>query len=215
MANLADENYHHSTGSNNHSLNNESLCSSWDEIDESDYKLASWVPDYYVTHCQGCNNKFSYRLRKHHCRNCGQVFCYKCADQFYPLPKLNLNAPVRVCYTCKISLERQLSGASCSSNGSHSNNANSRPRLNSGGAHLSMFSSTPPFADLQHTINANNNSNQNLNSQQRNRLLNPMHHSGEAAACYSQNADMHKFKKNIENNNPSSSSSSSSQRVTA
>lgn len=33
------------------------------------------------------------------------MFCYKCADQFYPLPNHNLTAPVRVCYTCKQMIE--------------------------------------------------------------------------------------------------------------
>lgn len=100
---------------NCYSFGNESVCSSWDEIDESDYKLATWVPDYYVTHCQSCNQKFTYRFRKHHCRNCGQVFCYKCADYFSPIPNYNLHAPVRVCYTCKIVLEKQLKSQSVSS----------------------------------------------------------------------------------------------------
>jgi hypothetical protein len=61
--NQSDENHSH-----NYSMSNDSMCSSWDEIEESDYKLAAWVPDYYVTHCQNCNEKFSLRLRKHHCR---------------------------------------------------------------------------------------------------------------------------------------------------
>ena len=32
---------------NNYSMSNDSVCSSWDEIDESDYKLVAWVPDFY------------------------------------------------------------------------------------------------------------------------------------------------------------------------
>lgn len=143
----SDENH----SANNYSISNDSVCSSWDEIEESDYKLAAWVPDYYVTHCQNCNEKFSLRLRKHHCRNCGQVFCYKCADQFYPLPNHNLTAPVRVCNNCKLSIDKQ---NSMISNGSHSNN---KPYIN-GKNHQSkaspqqalfnspslIFSSTPP-----------------------------------------------------------------------
>lgn len=90
-----------------YSFNNDSVCSSWDEINESDYKLTAWVPDYSVTHCQKCNQKFSYRLRKHHCRNCGNIFCYKCASNYSPLPNNNLFEPVRVCSTCVSSLEKQ------------------------------------------------------------------------------------------------------------
>jgi len=42
-------------------------------------------------------------------RNCGQVFCYQCADQFYPLPNHNLIAPARVCNNCKLSIEEKRS----------------------------------------------------------------------------------------------------------
>ena len=36
-----------------------------------------WVPDHKVTHCSfpGCGKQFSFRLRRHHCRRCGLVFC--------------------------------------------------------------------------------------------------------------------------------------------
>ena len=36
-----------------------------------------WVPDSKVTHCSlaGCGRQFSLRLRRHHCRRCGLVFC--------------------------------------------------------------------------------------------------------------------------------------------
>jgi hypothetical protein len=103
---LADRNQ--SDADHSFSFSNDSMCSSsWDEIDESDYKTAQWVPDFYVTHCQACSNKFSYRLRKHHCRNCGQVFCYQCADQFAPLPNHNITAPARVCKNCMLHIEER------------------------------------------------------------------------------------------------------------
>lgn len=88
-------------------LANDSVCSSWDEVDESECKIIPWVPDYFVTHCQSCNQKFSCQLRKHHCRNCGQIFCYKCASYFSALPSNNLYGPVRVCVNCKASIEKQ------------------------------------------------------------------------------------------------------------
>ncbi|CAF1036361.1 unnamed protein product [Brachionus calyciflorus] len=108
LTNKTDENYlGQNPNSQCYSFGNDSVCSSWDEINESDYKLTTWVPDYYVTHCQNCSQKFSYRLRKHHCRNCGQVFCYKCADYYSPLPNNNLHEPVRVCLTCKSLIDKQ------------------------------------------------------------------------------------------------------------
>lgn len=133
----------------------DSFCSSWDEIDESDYKLPTWTPDFYVTHCQNCNSQFSLSRRKHHCRNCGLVFCYKCANQFYPLPNQNLNSPVRVCQPCKSKLERLPNG---NGNGhyanANNNNNHSEAKLNgiassaaSSSSYVSQngfISSTPP-----------------------------------------------------------------------
>lgn len=34
-----------------------------------------WIRDDSVTNCQGCRVKFSVTERRHHCRNCGLVFC--------------------------------------------------------------------------------------------------------------------------------------------
>lgn len=129
------------------------------------------MPDYIITHCQSCNEKFSYSLRKHHCRNCGQVFCYKCADQFYPLPNHNLTAPVRVCHSCKLLIEKQGSTKSqlnnfnsktsnLKLNGNNSNNNNNN-------SSTLIFSSTPPnfSADLFQI---------NKNEKQPNKLINPV-----------------------------------------
>ena len=124
----------------------DSFCSSWDEIDESDYKLPNWTPDFYVTHCQNCNNQFSFGRRKHHCRNCGLMFCYKCANQFYPLPNQNLNSPVRVCLQCKTKLER------LQQHQQNGNNSNYEAKLTNGLASSAssyvsqngFISSTPP-----------------------------------------------------------------------
>ena len=49
-------------------LNNDSTCGSWDEVEEYEYRMITWVPDHLVTHCQYCNQKFGYAVRKHHCR---------------------------------------------------------------------------------------------------------------------------------------------------
>ena len=158
--NHSDENQN-----NSYSFSNDSVCSSWDEIDESDYKAASWVPDYYVTHCQSCNEKFSISLRKHHCRNCGQVFCYKCADQFHPLPNHNLTAPVRICHSCKAALDRD------NANKSQYNLKNQffkqqqpNNQISNFNSSTLIFSSTPPnfnsdFFSTNLKLNNNNNSN--------------------------------------------------------
>jgi hypothetical protein len=43
-------------------------ANSWDEVEEPEYRLTTWVPDHFVTHCQNCNRQFGYAVRKHHCR---------------------------------------------------------------------------------------------------------------------------------------------------
>ena len=49
--------------------------------------METWVPDDTVTRCFACRRTFRIYFRKHHCRACGRIFCYKCADNWDVLPR--------------------------------------------------------------------------------------------------------------------------------
>ncbi|KAG9104717.1 hypothetical protein FRC06_011611 [Ceratobasidium sp. 370] len=40
-----------------------------------------WEPDEAVGECRGCRRRFTWLLRKHHCRRCGQIFCDRCSSR--------------------------------------------------------------------------------------------------------------------------------------
>ena len=66
-----------------------------------------WVPDTSVSQCEKCAKRFSQYRRKHHCRNCGHVFCWECSKLKYELLVAAKNGghkkepqSLRVCDTC-------------------------------------------------------------------------------------------------------------------
>ena len=40
-----------------------------------------WAPDNASPICTGCRVAWSANLRRHHCRLCGELFCYACAPE--------------------------------------------------------------------------------------------------------------------------------------
>lgn len=73
---------------------------SWEQVDEREARATLWVPDHAASHCTACGAEFWIGRRKHHCRNCGNVFCSQCASQMHPVPHEQLYQPVRVCSSC-------------------------------------------------------------------------------------------------------------------
>lgn len=62
----------------------------------------AWIPDQKAPRCMSCNTPFTAFRRRHHCRNCGGVFCGVCSNNSTPLPKYGLTKAVRVCRSCYI-----------------------------------------------------------------------------------------------------------------
>ncbi|VDL98569.1 unnamed protein product [Schistocephalus solidus] len=50
--------------------------------------------------CYRCRASFNTFRRKHHCRNCGNVFCSECTTGRAVIPKFGIEREVRVCETC-------------------------------------------------------------------------------------------------------------------
>ena len=68
---------------------------------------ANWVNDDECTKCLSCRRDFGVFRRKHHCRQCGQVFCDDCSRRTKDLKRPAIRpgiaaetGPVRVCDTC-------------------------------------------------------------------------------------------------------------------
>ncbi|KAL5557840.1 hypothetical protein UlMin_034051 [Ulmus minor] len=70
-----------------------------------------WVPDEAVSKCTACGTDFGAFVRKHHCRNCGDIFCDKCTHGRIALTADENAQPVRVCDRCMAEVTQRLSNA--------------------------------------------------------------------------------------------------------
>ncbi|GAA56109.1 early endosome antigen 1 [Clonorchis sinensis] len=63
-----------------------------------------WTKDNDAPACASCNREFSISNRRHHCRNCGGVFCHPCSSN--RASTAASKDPVRVCNHCYSELTR-------------------------------------------------------------------------------------------------------------
>jgi serine/threonine protein kinase len=90
------------------------FCSiaSWDRLHEVNtaecwQRDATWVKDTQVTHCKQCTKEFGVLRRKHHCRNCGHIFCNDCSSRNCFIPDSTYTTQERVCDGCFARLHQQ------------------------------------------------------------------------------------------------------------
>ncbi|XP_063865461.1 WD repeat and FYVE domain-containing protein 3-like isoform X1 [Scylla paramamosain] len=78
---------------------------SWSVPDQPGRAVADhWVRDDGSDACANCQVKFSIYERRHHCRNCGHLFCSKCSRFESEISRLRILKPVRVCQKCYTTL---------------------------------------------------------------------------------------------------------------
>uniref|UniRef100_A0A4W4DY32 RUN and FYVE domain containing 1 n=2 Tax=Electrophorus electricus TaxID=8005 RepID=A0A4W4DY32_ELEEL len=70
----------------------------------------AWLKDDEATQCKQCQKEFSISRRKHHCRNCGDIYCSNCSSNELALP--SYPRPVRVCDVCHTLLLQRSSTSS-------------------------------------------------------------------------------------------------------
>lgn len=86
---------------------------SWSVTDASGRSVADhWLRDDTAEVCSKCRVKFSLTERRHHCRNCGHVFCSRCSRYESEIMQLRIRRPVRVCQDCYASLKMSSEGTS-------------------------------------------------------------------------------------------------------
>ncbi|KAL4175640.1 hypothetical protein KRP22_000603 [Phytophthora ramorum] len=59
-----------------------------------------WMPDHLCKVCYDCSAAFSLFRRRHHCRLCGQIFCYECSNNFVSGAPHGFPGTIRVCKFC-------------------------------------------------------------------------------------------------------------------
>uniref|UniRef100_A0A671SGY5 phosphatidylinositol-3,5-bisphosphate 3-phosphatase n=1 Tax=Sinocyclocheilus anshuiensis TaxID=1608454 RepID=A0A671SGY5_9TELE len=62
--------------------------------------VTQWFSGHAASRCYGCERTFWLAARKHHCRNCGNVFCASCCDQKVAVSSQQLREHSHVCQAC-------------------------------------------------------------------------------------------------------------------
>ncbi|GAA5990406.1 hypothetical protein JCM10908_007356 [Rhodotorula pacifica] len=57
------------------------------------YRSPIWTPDRAAKRCVTCRQPFGLWRRKHHCRLCGDIFCWQCGSEYFRIPT-TCKAPV-------------------------------------------------------------------------------------------------------------------------
>eukprot|EP01063_Lacrimia_lanifica_P009495 TRINITY_DN1649_c0_g1_i3.p1 TRINITY_DN1649_c0_g1~~TRINITY_DN1649_c0_g1_i3.p1 ORF type:complete len:334 (+),score=136.57 TRINITY_DN1649_c0_g1_i3:76-1077(+) len=73
------------------------------KLPPSPVEKSKWKKDSDVAVCEGCQDKFSMINRRHHCRQCGGIFCGKCTNK---TRTVGGDENQRVCTKCDAMLQK-------------------------------------------------------------------------------------------------------------
>ena len=69
--------------------------------DTGEFIRPRWEPDNEIIQCNACSIQFDWVIRRHHCRNCGRIYCHDCSTFKLLLPQeFGERDPQRVCKLC-------------------------------------------------------------------------------------------------------------------
>ncbi|VIO90084.1 Myotubularin-related family protein [Brugia malayi] len=72
-----------------------------DDVADISYGSKGWLMDDASQKCMNCQGTFYYLSnRRHHCRNCGGIFCSSCSKRTFFRVYENKGGNVRVCNKC-------------------------------------------------------------------------------------------------------------------
>nr|XP_042900989.1 early endosome antigen 1 [Parasteatoda tepidariorum]XP_042900990.1 early endosome antigen 1 [Parasteatoda tepidariorum] len=74
------------------------------QVENMKHITRKWADDSEVTHCTACGKLFTVTIRKHHCRNCGNIFCNECSAKSATVA--SSKKPVRVCDVCFVEVTK-------------------------------------------------------------------------------------------------------------
>ncbi|KNC87066.1 hypothetical protein SARC_00810 [Sphaeroforma arctica JP610] len=68
--------------------------------DESDHSIY-WAPDDQCRSCYQCGAQFTTFRRRHHCRICGQIYCWNCCHSRVDCSTVGIDEVMRLCVFCE------------------------------------------------------------------------------------------------------------------
>lgn len=91
-------------------INNQIEINNQEEEEEEDMAIIAWERNDQALDCRRCHRVFSFIVRKHHCRKCGQVICDRCSTHRALLPFHQIiqppNIPVDDIYVLSLQPQR-------------------------------------------------------------------------------------------------------------